>query len=325
MRRPIIIALIVFVALIVLALLYTLFTQRSTTKVQTLDFNLVEESGFDNVQITPNGLLASRKNNIFRYNESSKQFDQIGSIKNGDIGFSNDGKFISSGNNKETIIYDINIKQIKVLASDFFGWVGSGSNYVFTQPKPSTPGTDVIPDIKESVLLGNTQNNTSTKIASTNMPFSVIASTDTQILLACGLDISTIVNRIDIATKTVTQIGSTINPSYIRTASPALAASTNPNNINVFLITSDGNSNNTGLVATLPNIFVESEQNILQAATQSKQTEVSTYNVGSKQSQILYKIDYVMPPLKSFVKYNNTLIFNGSQGVVVAQIAESNK
>jgi hypothetical protein len=125
MRRPIIIALIVFVALIVLALLYTLFTQRSTTKVQTLDFNLVEESGFDNVQITPNGLLASRKNNIFRYNESSKQFDQIGSVKIGDVGISNDGKFISSGNNKETIIYDINIKQTKVLASDFFGWVHS--------------------------------------------------------------------------------------------------------------------------------------------------------------------------------------------------------
>lgn len=325
MRRPIIIALIVFVTLIVLALLYTLFTQRNASKVQTLDFNLVEESSFDNMQITPNGLLASRKNNIYRYNESSKQFDQIGSVKIGDVGISNDGKFISSGNNKETIIYDINIKQIKVLASDFFGWVGSGSNYVFTQPKPSTPGTDVIPDVKESILLGNTQNNNATKIASTNMPFRVIASSDSQILLACGLDISTIVNRIDVAAKTVAQVGTTFNPSYIRTSSPTLAASTNPNNINVFLITSDGNSNNTGLVATLPNIFVESGQNIFQATTQSKQTEVSTYNVDSKQSQVLYKIDYVMPPLVSFVKYNNTLVFNGSQGVVVAQIAENGK
>lgn len=327
MRRPIIIAIIVFVALIVLALLYTLFTQRSATKVQTLDFNLVEESGFDNVQITPNGLLASRKNNIYRYNESSKQFDQIGSVKIGDVGISNDGKFISSGNNKETIIYDINIKQTKVLASDFFGWVGSGSNYVFTQPKPSTPGTDVIPDIKESILLGNAQSNSTTKIASTNMPFRVIASSDTQILLACGLDISTIVNRIDIAAKTVTQIESIINPSYIRTASPSLAASTNQSTTNsqVYLLSSDGKKTDTGIGALLSNLFVENDQSMLVAATTPKLTQVSKYPSGQQKPTLLYQINYVVPTLKSFVKYNNTLVFNSSQGVVVAQIAENSK
>jgi hypothetical protein len=64
---------------------------------------------------------------------------------------------------------------------------------------------------------------------------------------------------------------------------------------------------------------------MLVAATTPKLTQVSKYPSGQQKSTLLYQINYVVPPLKSFVKYNNTLVFNSSQGVVVAQIAENSK
>lgn len=309
--------------LVVASIILSIYlSSRSKQGIEDLSIQLVDNTSYDRLVATDNGLYATRSGSLFLYNPSSSQFE-LKIATEGTLFINPEGNAFAArrATNNTVTIYNQSFQPVKTISARFFGWV-TGGQYLFTTPLviPTNQHTDLIDTISEQIVLGTTASTSTRPVGAVSFPGAVVAADSTTALIISNINNSQQLIQLNYQTKSQTKLLDADSPSFGRAnnyQSVLAQQDVNNNTSKVQLVTIQGVVSTLEIFGNLSNFAIVDSATIYQiSSSERSKTSIGKYNLSNNQIQEKYFIDYFISQPNSFVFYKDSFFVSTTGGII---------